>query len=105
MAWPSRRAGEAAATEMIISTLAKADPLVRRGGEHFPQNEYLQELGLPTRQSLAWVALNCMLNTPYFSRVWIMQELALAPTYDLLWGDAIIPKVTFESFKWAATFL
>ncbi|TVY68380.1 Heterokaryon incompatibility protein 6, OR allele [Fusarium oxysporum f. sp. cubense] len=76
-------AGEAATTTTIISTLAEAKSLENRG-DHFPENEYLQELGLPTRDSSAWGALNSMLNTPYFSRVWIMQELAVAPTYDLL---------------------
>ncbi|KAF5573203.1 het-6OR heterokaryon incompatibility (het-6OR allele) [Fusarium pseudocircinatum] len=94
-------AEEASAVEMIISTLAKRRPHELRAQQYFPENEYLQELGLPTRDSTAWGALNSMLDAPYFSRVWILQELALAATYTLLWGDLIISKADFLSFKMA----
>ncbi|TXC02619.1 hypothetical protein FocTR4_00014850 [Fusarium oxysporum f. sp. cubense] len=97
--------GEAADTRMIISALAAIRFHVVSKQQYFPENERLQELGLPTRESPAWGALNSMLQAPYFSRVWIIQELAVAPTYDLLWGDLLIPKVDFEAFKTATLFL
>lgn len=46
-----------------------------------------------------------MLKAPYFLRIWIIQELAVAPTYDLLWGDCLIPKVNFEAFLLTVTCL
>ncbi|KAH7154564.1 heterokaryon incompatibility protein-domain-containing protein [Fusarium sp. MPI-SDFR-AT-0072] len=45
-------AGEAATTGMISSTLAQSRSYVLRAS--FPENEHLQELGLPTRDSPAW---------------------------------------------------
>ncbi|KLP09506.1 related to HET-6OR heterokaryon incompatibility protein (het-6OR allele) [Fusarium fujikuroi] len=90
---------EATAAGMIISTLAKRRPHEFREQEYFPQNDYLLELGLPARNSPAWGALNSMLRTPYFSRIWILQELALAATYTLLWGDLFISKTDFMSFN------
>ncbi|KAF5235708.1 hypothetical protein FANTH_11587 [Fusarium anthophilum] len=94
-------AEEASAAEMIISTPAKRRPHEFREQRYFPENEYLQELGLPARESPAWGALNSMLNAPYFSRVWILQELALSATYTLLWGDLVIFKADFMTFKMA----
>ncbi|CVK94881.1 related to HET-6OR heterokaryon incompatibility protein (het-6OR allele) [Fusarium mangiferae] len=96
---------EATAAGMIISTLAKRRPNEFREQEYFPQNDYLLELGLPARNSPAWEALNSMLNAPYFSRIWILQELALATTYTILWGDLVIPKAEFMAFKMATLLL
>ncbi|KAF5720992.1 het-6OR heterokaryon incompatibility (het-6OR allele) [Fusarium mundagurra] len=94
-------AEKTSAVGMIISTLAKMRPGEFREQQYFPENEYLQELGLPARESPAWGALNSMLSGPYFSRVWILQELALAATYTLLWGDLVISKADFVAFKMA----
>ncbi|KAF5700714.1 Het6 heterokaryon incompatibility [Fusarium globosum] len=96
---------EATAAGMITSTLAKRRPNEFREQEYFPQNDYLLELGLPARNSPAWEALNSMLNAPYFSRIWILQELALATTYTILWGDLVIPKAEFMAFKMATLLL
>ncbi|KAG4261546.1 hypothetical protein FPRO03_11563 [Fusarium proliferatum] len=94
-------AEKASAVGMIISTLAKRRPYEFRKQQYFPENEYLQELGLPARESPAWGALNSMLNAPYFFRVWILQELTLAATYTMLWGDLVISKADFMTFKMA----
>ncbi|KAF5656054.1 heterokaryon incompatibility 6 OR allele [Fusarium circinatum] len=98
-------AEEASAVGIIISALAKRRLHEFREPQYFPENEYLQQLGLPARDSPAWGALNSMLNVPYFSRVWILQELAMAPTYTLLWGDLVISKVDFVSFRVATMLL
>ncbi|SCV47005.1 related to HET-6OR heterokaryon incompatibility protein (het-6OR allele) [Fusarium fujikuroi] len=97
--------GEAADTQAIISALATIELQPFSYLPHFPDNKRLQELGLPTRESPAWAALNSMLQAPYFSRVWIIQELAVAPTYNLLWGDCLIPKVDFEALELNVTSL
>ncbi|CZR44011.1 uncharacterized protein FPRO_13819 [Fusarium proliferatum ET1] len=78
-------AEKATAAEMIISTLTKRRPHELREQEESP----------------AWGALSSMLNAPYFFRVWILQELTLAATYTLLWGDLVISKTDFMTFKMA----
>ncbi|EWG55351.1 hypothetical protein FVEG_17510 [Fusarium verticillioides 7600] len=60
-------------------------------------DETLANLGLPAQESPTWVALIKMLDLPYFSRVWIVQEIAVAKSYRILWGSIIIPGVTFLS--------
>ncbi|KAF4439117.1 putative HET-6OR heterokaryon incompatibility protein (het-6OR allele) [Fusarium austroafricanum] len=85
----------------IISTLAfLSHDTVER--EHFPKDEDLQSPGLPTRGSLAWKALNTMFELPYFERIWIIQEIAVAPSFTILWSNMEIPKCVFEKFKKAA---
>ncbi|KAF5592378.1 heterokaryon incompatibility 6 OR allele [Fusarium pseudocircinatum] len=57
----------------------------------------LESLGLPAQDPQAWVAFNDMLALPYFSRVCIIQEIAVAKRYRILWGSIIIPDKTFLS--------
>jgi hypothetical protein len=64
-------------------------------GEHPVDDETLESLGLPAHDSPNWVAFNNMLALPYFSRVWIIQEIAFAKSYRILWGSVTIPGVTF----------
>ncbi|KAF5722720.1 heterokaryon incompatibility 6 OR allele [Fusarium mundagurra] len=54
----------------------------------------LESLGLPAQNSQTWVAFKNMLALPYFSRVWIIQEIAVAKSYRIR-GSIIIPGVTF----------
>ena len=46
--------------------------------------------GLPPSSSPVWAAFRTLVNLPYFSRVWILQELALASTRVMLWGSTIV---------------
>ncbi|KAI1015440.1 hypothetical protein LB504_011113 [Fusarium proliferatum] len=57
----------------------------------------LESLGLPKKDSPTWVAFHNMLALPYFSRVWIVQEIAVAKSCRILWGSIIIPGETFRS--------
>ncbi|QGI76832.1 hypothetical protein CEK25_001738 [Fusarium fujikuroi] len=82
----------------IISALTKSKPHI------FPEDQELLDLSLPTRDSLAWDALNSMLAAPYFSRVWIIQEIVLATDFALLWGDITISKRDFHNFRIAALY-
>ncbi|KAF5561175.1 het-6OR heterokaryon incompatibility (het-6OR allele) [Fusarium napiforme] len=45
-----------------------------------------------------------MLSVPYFSRVWIIQEVAVASDFALLWGDITITKQEFRKFRLAALY-
>ncbi|EWG35981.1 hypothetical protein FVEG_00158 [Fusarium verticillioides 7600] len=45
-----------------------------------------------------------MLRAPYFSRVWIIQEVAVASDLALLWGDITISKREFRNFRLAALY-
>ncbi|KAF4436105.1 HET-6OR heterokaryon incompatibility (het-6OR allele) [Fusarium acutatum] len=93
-------AEEASTVGIIISTLSKRKPHEFQQQQHFPENKYLQELGLPARDSPAWGALNSMLNVPYFFRVWNLRELALAPTYTLFGNQA-----SWDAFPDPKTFI
>ena len=46
--------------------------------------------GLPPLSSPVWTAFRTLLSLPYFSRVWIIQELALASTRVMLWGSTVL---------------
>ncbi|KAF5686251.1 het-6OR heterokaryon incompatibility (het-6OR allele) [Fusarium circinatum] len=93
----------AAAADGIISTLANSKPRLYEK-DIFPEDQELLDLGLPTRDSPAWGALNTMLSVPYFSRVWIIQEVAVASDIALLWGDITISKQDFKKFRLAALY-
>lgn len=60
-------------------------------------DETLQSVGLQAQNSPTWVAFNNMLALPYFSRVWIVQEIAVAKSGRITWGSIIIPSETFRS--------
>ncbi|KAJ3534133.1 hypothetical protein NM208_g1039 [Fusarium decemcellulare] len=62
----------------------------------FPSNEELQRLRLPARDSPAWTAFNRLLKLPYFTRVWIIQEIAVAEDFQILWGESVIPGRQFR---------
>ncbi|PNP79866.1 hypothetical protein FNYG_06563 [Fusarium nygamai] len=93
----------AASAAGIISTLANSKSRLYEK-DLFPEDQELLDLGLPTRDSPAWDALNKMLSVPYFSRVWIIQEVAVASDFALLWGDIIISKHEFINFRLAALY-
>lgn len=93
----------AASAAGIISTLANPKPLLYEK-DVFPEDHELLDLGLPTRDSPTWDALNTMLRAPYFSRVCIIQEVAVASDFALLWGDITISKREFRNFRLAALY-
>ncbi|KAM5526194.1 heterokaryon incompatibility protein [Fusarium oxysporum f. sp. phaseoli] len=93
----------AASAAGIISTLANSKPRLYER-DLFPEDQELLDLGLPTRDSPAWDALNTMLSVPYFSRVWIIQEIVVASDFVLLWGDITISKREFKNFRLAALY-
>ncbi|TGO52093.1 hypothetical protein BOTNAR_0335g00040 [Botryotinia narcissicola] len=57
----------------------------------FPQDEELREYRLPIRSSPVWAAFDSLIRLPYFSRIWIIQEVVVSRAFRLLWGDFEIP--------------
>ncbi|CAJ0538608.1 Ff.00g066370.m01.CDS01 [Fusarium sp. VM40] len=88
---------EANSAKEIITTLARLEEY-SHDEEHFPKDEMLLEYNLPARSSPAWSRLNSMLGANYFSRVWIIQELAVASKFELLWGDVAISQDDLNEF-------
>ncbi|CZR65731.1 uncharacterized protein PAC_15631 [Phialocephala subalpina] len=67
----------------------------------FPTDIELRERGLPLRGSPSWNALEKFLDLPYFTRIWIIQEIAVAHAVIVMWGNSKIPWVTVKC-AWAA---
>ncbi|KAF5560651.1 heterokaryon incompatibility 6 OR allele [Fusarium phyllophilum] len=88
---------ESAGVVEIISIMASNTWLGMITGDDPVDDESLESLGLPTQDSATWAAFNNMLALPYFSRVWIIQEIAVAKSYRILWGSMIISGETFCS--------
>ncbi|TVY73986.1 hypothetical protein Focb16_v004714 [Fusarium oxysporum f. sp. cubense] len=82
---------ESARVVDMISTMAAGSwPRTMRIDEPLDDEE-LQSLGLPPQNSPTYMALSNMLGLAYFSRVWIIQEIAVAKSYRILWGEITIP--------------
>ncbi|PMD18102.1 HET-domain-containing protein [Hyaloscypha hepaticicola] len=64
----------------------------------FPTDIELRERGLPLRESPSWNALTNMLKLPYFTRIWIIQEIAVAYAVIVMWGNFKILWVTVKVF-------
>lgn len=56
-------------------------------GAKFPSDQDLSLRGLPPRSSTEWEALVYMCNLPYFTRVWVVQELMVASEALMMWGE------------------
>ncbi|KAL8916916.1 MAG: hypothetical protein Q9208_008280 [Pyrenodesmia sp. 3 TL-2023] len=57
----------------------------------FHDDEF-ERLGLPKTDSPKWLSLVALLNRPYFERIWVVQELAVAKQeISVLCGDVIFP--------------
>ena len=75
------------AADSVKSLLAALNNLQEdsSGEKYFLDDDHLATLNLPRRDSRAWNDLNLMLDVSYFSRVWIIQELAVSSKFQLLW--------------------
>ncbi|KAH7409173.1 heterokaryon incompatibility protein-domain-containing protein [Cadophora sp. MPI-SDFR-AT-0126] len=76
--------------EMLRADLdIHAEGVIRlSGGYGNIDDTILKEINLPVLASRKWTALNHLIQHPYFERVWIMQEVKLASSKILLWGDS-----------------
>ncbi|KAF5697442.1 het-6OR heterokaryon incompatibility (het-6OR allele), partial [Fusarium mundagurra] len=80
-------------------TLTQSDEAaVHTKGEMATTRSLLQHLIEIVRLGRLWRlgTMMILLRRPYFSRVWIIQEIALSPLLDLACGDEMIPFVDFS---------
>lgn len=54
-------------------------------------DEFLNRHNLPVSGAREWRAVNAMVALPYFTRVWILQEVILAHRVIVMWGKTRIP--------------
>ena len=70
---------------------------------HFPADKALIEHGLPTRDHPQWDALVHLSRLPYFTRVWVIQEVSVASKVLMIWGETEFDMLDFTSaISWAS---
>ena len=95
--WLGDDGDESRKAHKIIERLLKSDPFTSFGqinSENDPQQktrgsiglEQLKSLGLPGPKDAGWQELRDLLSRPWFSRIWTVQEVAVAVDADFLWG-------------------
>ncbi|RBR09321.1 uncharacterized protein FIESC28_09929 [Fusarium coffeatum] len=105
-AWLGQADTEAAnSVKDLLAAFANMREDYACGMSHFPDDEDLARLGLPLRHSRVWTDLDLMLSASYFSRVWIIQELAISSRFRLLWGDITISEDEYDSLTHKMFFL
>lgn len=71
----------------IVDLLARCPRL--DSGLRFDKED-LAEHGLPSVPSPEWEAFSQFVSLPYFARVWVLQEIALATNVQIFWGETWI---------------
>ena len=64
---------------------------------HFPADQALMDHGLPPRDHLQWDALVHLTRLPYFTRVWVIQEVSVASKVLMIWGKTEFDMLEFRS--------
>ncbi len=60
----------------------------------------LEHHGLPSIQDKCWTAFRQFFESPYWQRIWVLQEFALAPKISVLYGDLEIrPSQLIDAMK------
>ena len=63
---------------------------------------FLSKHGLPDIGAAEWMSIDALLGLPYFTRVWILQEVILARRLTFLWGHIEISQELLAGFlNWA----
>ena len=89
--------------ELISSLLTKTVTLLKEHGTNWtvPQIRF-EEFGLPSAEAQDWKALAFLLCQPWFRRVWIIQEFALAQNISMVYGNTILP---WQDLYWTVFWL
>lgn len=75
---------------------------VNRETVWFPTNDILGRFGLPDRSSKHWPAFNALLDSPYFTRVWTLQEVLSSCEAVIVWGTTELPWPSLRgAYRWA----
>lgn len=68
----------------------------------FPTDDILRQAGLPDRCSQKWHAFDALLQSPYFTRVWTVQEVLGGREAVVVWGTTELPWANLrEAYRWA----
>ncbi|KAF2123228.1 heterokaryon incompatibility protein-domain-containing protein [Lophiotrema nucula] len=89
-------------SEETIATLRQLSVIGKQLNEIAPlwkaSTKGPEQLGLPPVTSSVWShGVSFILNNPWFDRLWVVQEAALANSIKLLWGRDIIPWDVLEN--------
>ena len=96
--WLGEEGEESRKAYRIIDRLLKIDPFanvghIKQNDDPYQQNrgiiglDQLKSHGLPGRKDVGWQELRNLLSRSWFSRIWTVQEAAVAIDSDFLWGN------------------
>ncbi|MCJ1233371.1 hypothetical protein MMC14_001327 [Varicellaria rhodocarpa] len=94
---------EAEGAKLVLPLLSKTVMLLKEHGMDWtiPQRRF-EEFGLPSADALDWKALTLLLCQPWFRRVWIIQEFAMAQNLTMVYGNSILP---WQDLYWTVFWL
>ncbi|KXX76900.1 Heterokaryon incompatibility protein 6, OR allele [Madurella mycetomatis] len=75
-----------AGEKSFLDALALAQQQARSLSKSRPEARFIEDFGLPPVNSPLWTSWRRLFASPYFRRIWILQEFALAPTLNLQLG-------------------
>ncbi len=95
--WLGDEGEESRKAYKIVDRLLRLDPIASLGNNKSDSNippktrgrmalDQLKSHGLPGPKDPGWQELRCLLSRPWFSRIWTIQETAVATKTDFLWG-------------------
>ena len=89
--------------ELIQPLLSKIIVLLKQHGMNWaiPQTQF-EEFGLPSAEAQDWKELSLLLCRPWFRRVWIIQEFALAQSPNIAYGRIIL---SWQDLYWTVYWL
>lgn len=73
----------------FLDTLALAQQQACSLNKSRPEARFIEDFGLPRINSPLWASWRRLFASPYFRRIWILQEFALAPTLKLQLGASV----------------
>ncbi|MCJ1432680.1 hypothetical protein MMC27_002037 [Xylographa pallens] len=85
-----------------LSSIDAEDDMIEKM-MHFPADKALIEHGLPPRDNPQWDALVHLTKLPYFTRIWVIQEVSVASKVLMIWGETEFDMLAFTSaISWAS---
>jgi hypothetical protein len=75
-------------SRIAMGFISNLNRRLRFGGLHGPELKTILEIG---SKSPKWPALFSLLNYQYWTRSWIIQEIAVAELVHIFYGDSILP--------------
>ncbi|KAK4443791.1 heterokaryon incompatibility protein 6, OR allele [Podospora aff. communis PSN243] len=73
----------------FYDSFALAQQRAREYDKNRPEAQFIEDFGLPPTNSPLWTSWRRLFASPYFRRIWILQEFALASTLKLQLGHFV----------------